>query len=91
MAIDTQNKRRSVHGYTHTPIYPVADGTVGTQDRPHVAWLYAGITISAGFVGEAILGDLLVNLSPTLDLRVNDDPTKDLDVNLSPTVDLEIA
>ena len=46
MAIDTQNKRRSVHGYTHTPIYPVADGTVGAQDRPHVAWLYAGLSIA---------------------------------------------
>ena len=49
MAIDTANKRRSVHGYTHTPIYPVADGAIGTQDRPHVAWIYSGISIGAAF------------------------------------------
>lgn len=43
MAIDTPNKRRSVHGYGIGTIYPVADGTIGTEDRRHVAWLYAGI------------------------------------------------
>ena len=49
MAIDTENKRRSVSGYTGNPIYPVADGTIGTQDRPHVAWLYSGIVIGLAF------------------------------------------
>lgn len=46
MAIDTEDKRRSVHGYTMTPIYPVADGSVDTQDRPHIAWIYSGLTIA---------------------------------------------
>ena len=47
MAIDSEDKRRSVHGYTMTPIYPVADGTIGTQDRPHVAWIYRGLVIQS--------------------------------------------
>jgi len=47
MAIDTHDKRRSVSGYTSNPIYPVADGTIGLQDRPHIAWLYRGITIAS--------------------------------------------
>jgi hypothetical protein len=49
MAIDTEDKRRSVHGYTMTPIYPVADGAVDTADRPHVAWIYRGLTFAAAF------------------------------------------
>jgi hypothetical protein len=50
MAIDSEDKRRSVHGYTMTPIYPVADGSVDTQDRPHVGWIYRGFTIAAAHV-----------------------------------------
>jgi hypothetical protein len=50
VAIDSEDKRRSVHGYTMTPIYPVADGSVDTQDRPHVGWIYRGFTIAAAFV-----------------------------------------
>lgn len=46
MAIDTQNKRRSVGGYCAGLAYPVPDGTVGTADRAHIAWLYAGLTYS---------------------------------------------
>jgi hypothetical protein len=47
MAIDTENKRRSVQGYTIGGIMPVPDGTVGTTDRPSLAWLYAGISYAA--------------------------------------------
>lgn len=43
MAIDTQNKRRSVQGYTAVVVYPVADGAITKPDREHAAWLYAGI------------------------------------------------
>ena len=48
MAIDTHTKRRSVLGafLVALTVLPVPDSTVGTQDRPHVAGLYAGITIS---------------------------------------------
>ena len=48
MAIDTQNKRRSVQGYTGTPVYPVPDGTITTPDFQDVGWIYAGLTLSAG-------------------------------------------
>lgn len=56
MAIDTEAKRRSVHGYTLNWIGPVPDGTIGTSDRPHTAWLYSGLVYSgpvAGVVGGA--------------------------------------
>ena len=43
MAIDTEEKRRSVSGYAGgSPVLPVADGTVAVGDRAHVAWLYSG-------------------------------------------------
>lgn len=41
MAIDTENKRRSVHGYGIKTVYPVSDGTIDLADRRAVAWLYA--------------------------------------------------
>lgn len=47
MAIDTQTKRRSVHGYGIGTIAPLADGTIGSADREHMAWLYAGIAATA--------------------------------------------
>jgi hypothetical protein len=43
VAIDTENKRRSVAGYTTMPMLPVADAAIGALDRELVAWLYAGI------------------------------------------------
>jgi len=48
MAIDTQDKRRSVSvAYGWLTVMPVADGTIGTADRPHARWLYRGLTYSA--------------------------------------------
>lgn len=44
--IDTQNKRRSVQAYTLGLVRPVADATVGTADRPSLAWFYSGINYS---------------------------------------------
>ena len=46
MAINTENKRRSVQGYGGVFMPPRPDGTINTPDREHVAWLYAGITAS---------------------------------------------
>lgn len=46
MAIDTQNKRRSVQAYGGAIVYPLADGTISSADREHVSWLYAGIPVS---------------------------------------------
>lgn len=63
MPIDTQSKRRSVHGYGIGTIAPVADGTIDSADREHMAWLYAGIsaapppTPEAPFVGDAYVYD----------------------------------
>jgi hypothetical protein len=47
MAIDTENKRRSVHAYAGAIVYPRADGAITKPDREHSAWLYAGIPASA--------------------------------------------
>lgn len=43
MALDTANKRRSVQGYTLTPIAPIPDGSIDAFDRAQMAWLYSGI------------------------------------------------
>ena len=44
MAIDTALKRGSVQAYTFGLIRPFPDGSVGTVDRPVLAWLYAGLS-----------------------------------------------
>jgi len=51
VAIDTETKRRSVHGYAAGGIIaPVADGSIGAGDRVHMAWLYSGLAteVAAG-------------------------------------------
>ena len=47
MAVDTENKRRSVSGYTGNVILPVSDGSISAADRAHVAGLYSGLVYSA--------------------------------------------
>ena len=49
MAINTETRRRSVLGafMVALTVLPVPDSTVGTPDRPHVAGVYAGITITS--------------------------------------------
>lgn len=44
MAIDTENKRRSVQAYWVGAARPVPDGAIGAADRATSAWFYAGIT-----------------------------------------------
>lgn len=53
MAIDTENKRRSTMA-----VLPVPDGTVGQADRQQVAWIYAGILVTASIVGLIDLEDI---------------------------------
>jgi len=81
MAIDTQNKRRST-----VAVLPVADGAIGTQDRPHVCWIYAGLVIGA-------LADLvefpltvIVNQSPTVAALCNPSPSYDVTAQPSPSM-----
>lgn len=47
MAIDTENKRRSVMGYGGAVTYPRPDGAITKPDREHTTWLYAGIPAGA--------------------------------------------
>lgn len=81
MAIDTETKRRSVHGYTNSPVYPVPDSTIGASDRAHVAWIYSGLTYTVQATGVPSL-----YCTPLLlDFYITD---TDLDFHLAP---LEIA
>ena len=43
MAIDTENKRRSVIEIPGMAVSPVADGDIGPRDRAASTWIYAGI------------------------------------------------
>lgn len=54
MAIDTENKRRSVQAYTFGLVRPIPDGTIAAPDRATSAWYYSGITYASE--GAAIVG-----------------------------------
>lgn len=58
MAIDTENKRRSVQAYTFGLMRPVADSTILAPDRATVGWLYSGLTYAApsAFVADTQAG-----------------------------------
>ena len=47
MAIDTENKRRSVQAYWIGAARPVPDGTIDASDRATSAGYYAGLTYDA--------------------------------------------
>lgn len=44
MAIDTEDKRRSVQAYTLGLVRPLADSAVEAPDRATAAWYYSGLT-----------------------------------------------
>ncbi len=48
MAVDSRDKRFSMMGLAQPvpSVLPNPDGTVGTQDRAFLAFLYAGLTLS---------------------------------------------
>jgi hypothetical protein len=48
VAIDTEDKRRSVIGCDFYPeiVYPVADGAIASPDFQHVGWIYRGIVLA---------------------------------------------
>ena len=52
MAVDTENRRRSVQAYTLGLMRPLADGTIGALDRATVAWFYSGLTYASPVVDE---------------------------------------
>jgi len=67
MAIDTETKRRSVSGYSHLILAPLADGTIGAADREHIAGLYAGIGSTPPVSVDAYIGNATIYdvISPT--------------------------
>lgn len=68
MALDTRNKRASALGLTLAALRvgPTPDGTLGTADRLHAAYLYSGIAIVDGLntrdKRSSVLGLGLVSL-----------------------------
>lgn len=60
MAIDTQNKRRSVPQHVVSMVMVVPSGTIGTIARETATWLYNGITPFTPIVGGPVqlTGDL---------------------------------
>lgn len=48
MAINTRDKRASAGSLLGLEMLPLADGTVGTADRLHVAGFYSGIAAAVG-------------------------------------------
>lgn len=83
MAIDSENKRRSVSNW-FCRIPPAPDGTIAAVDRQHVAGFYSGI--AAGAPPELV--ELLLGLSDTSDLLLGLSDTSDLLLGLSDTSDL---
>lgn len=63
MAIDTEDKRRSVHGYggVSATIAPVADGAFNEGDRRHVGGTYRGVSGS----GDVLTGTAGAYISAT--------------------------
>lgn len=53
MAIDTENKRRSVMGFSHPSVtLPVADGDINESDRATIVHNYAGLDYTPGVPTE---------------------------------------
>jgi len=85
VAIDTQNKRRST-----IAVLPVPDGSVDTQDKPQVCWIYSGLTIRAPAL-EIIAAYAYVQVSPTRWASVQTAPEGDAEVQVSPTGEVLVA
>ena len=83
MAINTEGKRRST-----IAALPVPDGTIGTQDRPHVCWIYAGLVISGVVTLGTFTAIVYAQISPTGTVRANLTPAATVDVQLSPAASL---
>ena len=75
MAIDTEAKRRSVLGsfMVALTVLPVPDSTVGTQDRPHVDGIYAGVTIDTAAFFVSVEDVAMIH--PSLDSVTLVEPT----------------
>ena len=59
MAVDTQNKRRSVSNFLFCVLAPVPDGSVDISDRMQVSFLYPGITSSAAETSDPVRSFLI--------------------------------
>ena len=67
MAIDTENKRRSVlQCIPGLNTYPVADGAINSSDRAQVSWIYSGLAIFVKSIGGTLITSGAVAVQLTL-------------------------
>jgi hypothetical protein len=77
MAIDTENKRRSI-----AHILPIPDGNINQADRQQVAWIYSGI-LAVQLLGEVqsrlynVPTENRVYVVPNDDEQIYNVPTED--------------
>jgi hypothetical protein len=97
MAVDTRNKRASVIGLAAATLLtlPLADASVGTADRPHVAYSYAGIAVESPIIPPDMtrVTDVLVTApSVAVDIRFDAaSMAQDVDVrSASSAVDVKV-
>lgn len=60
MPIDTRSKRASVLGLALSPLLtlPLADGTIGQNDRQGTAYSYSGLLVGQGLIDDNIDGTI---------------------------------
>jgi hypothetical protein len=91
VAIDTEGKRRSVHGYTGIPIFPVADGTIAALDRQHVVGIYAGIAAAILTpIIETIAFTLKIAEQVAFTLGISEQVSKTLKIAIEKKFDLDL-
>lgn len=61
MAIDTEDKRRSVQAYTLSLMRPSPDGSMSKGDRATLAWLYSGLNYVEQVIAATVVQVLIAS------------------------------
>ena len=80
MAVSTERKRRSVNQLPPLTVLPPPDGSIDSQDRMIVSWLYGGIapgTITL-MSAESIAFDLYIDQARAVTLSIDQGKEVDL-------------
>lgn len=93
MSVDSRDKRMSLIGFglPILVVLPNPDGTIGTQDRAMLLWLYHGIALEAaevaeyiGVLGIWVLGGRDVEIGRPLNTSVVFDmPEREVELDMS--------
>ena len=60
MAVDSRDKRASALTIPPFVVAPLADGTIGAQDREQATWIYSGIAPASPVPGAVRPEDYIV-------------------------------